>query len=76
MPSIADLKRHGKDGLEIRCAGCGWTTITWWRLLHVSDGEDLADLVGRLRCKRCGIRPDPRDVRPYGRGEEQPGRLT
>jgi hypothetical protein len=35
-----------------------------WKLLPVAHETPFRAIVGRLRCSRCGSRPDPADVSP------------
>src|SRR6478735_3797177 len=72
MATVGGLKRQGKNGLHIRCAGCGYIVIAWWQTLGVPDDRPLEAVIRQLRCDRCGTRPRPLDVRPYQQGEESP----
>lgn len=72
MATVGGLKRQGKNGLHIRCAGCGYIVIASWQTLGVPDDRPLEAVIRQLRCDRCGTRPRPLDVRPYQQGEESP----
>ena len=72
MAMVGDLKRQGKHGLHIRCTGCGYTVISWWKTIGVPDDWDVDAVISKLRCERCGTRPRPLDVRPYEQGDDAP----
>ena len=66
MATVGGLKRQGKNGLHIRCAGCGYIVITWWQSLGVPDDRQLEAVIRQLRCDRSG----------RGRGRWMRGRIS
>ena len=46
--------------LEARCSGCEKVTVVALRMFLRDYGRvRVLDLVGRLRCRECGLRPAP-----------------
>lgn len=65
MQTVDEAIAAGKEFLAIRCSTCRVLHHTPWRRLPGLLGSDrLAELPSRLRCRRCGTRPDPENVKP------------
>ena len=73
--TIGELRSAGYNGIRIVCPDCSWVVITWWNLLGQPDRMRFPRLVSKLRCQRCGAKPEPADVRPYQRGEDAPKKM-
>ena len=69
--TLAVLEAEGYDQLAVFCGRCRGITVVWFSRLapRWREGEVLGDIAARLRCERCGRRPEPRDVRPERQGE-------
>jgi hypothetical protein len=69
--TLADLEAEGYDHLSVYCGRCRGITTVWFSRLgrrwHESEG--LGEIASRLRCERCGERPEPKGVRPERQGE-------
>jgi hypothetical protein len=72
--TFAELSADGYDQLDIYCAHCRGTSskrlaflARYWR-----ESESLSSVIGRLRCAKCGQRPEPSAVKP-GRQADAPG---
>lgn len=76
MATVGDLKRQGKDGLRIRCPGCGWVVLKWWGLLPVPNETELDAIVAHLRCSRCRCRPEELDVQPCSQSDDYPSNFA
>jgi hypothetical protein len=71
--TIGDLEAAGFTHIEARC-GCTTTMLPFLLLKRdsrITDATTVADLVARLRCKRCGA--PPASTRPWRRDIDDTG---
>jgi ribosomal protein S27AE len=65
MPTV-DQVMQAHTHLRISCGPCRMTMCVPWQLLPaVAPEMDLEDLIAKLRCSRCGTRPEPAHVLPW-----------
>ncbi|PSC06744.1 hypothetical protein SLNSH_02810 [Alsobacter soli] len=62
--TIAALERDRITHAEYEC--CGSRVMVPWRMLGAAPDETFDDVVERLVCRRCGGKPNPGTVRPWG----------
>ncbi|MCJ2050861.1 hypothetical protein [Methylobacterium sp. J-070] len=65
MPTLGALEKAGWHGLQSYCRACRIGAILIWAYLKLAPALDFDTVAARLRCSRCGRRPEPGDVRPY-----------
>ncbi len=64
MKTVGDAIAAGKEFLAVNCGRCRVLYHVPWRLMPGLKVNDLLDdLPGRLRCRKCGARPEAKDVR-------------
>jgi hypothetical protein len=65
MPTLGELQARGWHGLQSYCRSCRMGAILLWAYLKLPANSDYERVIKRLRCRRCGERPNADDVRLY-----------